>query len=322
MRRLKVALPGWRMIAPIAVAIAQAGTTLGGAALVHRAGQTPAAWAPIIMAVAALLGTYALEVLRRRLCEAIGWREVAQVRRLLLRKVLKADPAVIARQRHGALLQVFVGDLSARRQWWSDGLPRALTAPVLLLALFGWAGWQSLSLAMWIGGIVLLALAVGIGLLRPLRTAVGNVRRARGRMSAFASDRIARAATVDRPGSPRAGLRRLDRRSDELNRAAFHRAWLTGLLRGLPHLTTSLILMVVLVGGGHTSGTIVVIGTAGLALADLARAAELLIPARISARRIERLMQLPARKQGARVKRVDLVLVTTSDPAEPTMDQL
>lgn len=299
MRRLKMGSAAWRMAAPVAVAAAQAGSTLVGAALVHRAGQSPAGLVPIGLAVAALGSTFALEVLRRRLCEAIGWREVAQVRARLLRRVLRADRAMVARQRHGAMLQVFVGDLSARRQWWSDGLPRAVTAPVLLLSLLAWAAWQSPVMAGWIVAMLALGIAGGAALLRPMSRAVREVRRRRGQLSAFASDRIARAATDGPVINERGAMRRLKRRTDALNRAALHRAWFTGLLRGLPHLVTSLILLIVLLGGGQFAGTIVVIGTAGLALSDLARAAELWLPARISARRIARLMRIPRARKGS-----------------------
>lgn len=299
MRRLNVESAAWRMAAPVAVAAAQAAATLIGAALVHRAGQSPLGIAPTGLAVAALGATFALEVLRRRLCEAIGWREVAHVRARLLRRVLRADRAEVARQRHGAMLQVFVGDLSARRQWWSDGLPRAVTAPVLLFALLGWAAWQSPAMAGWVGAMLVLGIASGAVLLRPTSRAVREVRRRRGQLSAFASDRIARAGSDAPAMNERTEMRQLRRRTDALNRAAMHRAWFTGLLRGLPHLVTSLILLVVLLGGGRFAGTIVVIGTAGLALTDLARAAELWIPARISARRIARLMCIPLALKGA-----------------------
>nr|WP_246465712.1 ABC transporter transmembrane domain-containing protein [Novosphingobium jiangmenense] len=281
-----------RMAAPVAVTAAQAGATLGSASLLHHAGQGADHGLATSLAVAALACTFALEVLRRRLCEAIGWREVAGVRARLFRRVLRADRSAVASQRHGAMLQVFVGDLSARRQWWSDGLPRAATAPVLLLALLAWAGGQSPGMAGAIGAMLALGVTAGAILLRPMSRAVREVRRARGRLSAFASERIARAGSGAQPLGERAEMRRLRRRTDALNRAALRRAWLTGMLRGLPHLVTSLILLIVLLGGGHPGGTIVVVGTAGLALSDLARAAELWIPARISRRRIARLMRI------------------------------
>lgn len=309
MRRLTSRFPAMRMALPIAVAAAQAGATLVGAALVHRAGQGPVERWTIGLAVAALVSTFALEVLRRRLCEAIGWREVAQVRARLFRRVLRADRTDVARQRHGAMLQVFVGDLSARRQWWSDGLPRAVTAPVLLFALLAWAAWQSPALAGWIGAMLAAGIACGFALLRPLSRTVREVRRVRGRLSAFASDRIALAASTAPASNERAEMRRLKRRTYALNRAALRRAWFTGLLRGLPHLVTSLILLIVLLGGGHITGTIVVIGTAGLALSDLARAAELWIPARISARRIGRLMRLPKARSADAERPTGAVLV-------------
>lgn len=315
MRRLITRFPALRLALPTIVTAAQAGATLAGAALVHRAGQAPIEYWAIGLTVAALVMTFALEVLRRRLCEAIGWREVAQVRARLFRRVLRADRAAVARQRHGAMLQVFVGDLSARRQWWSDGLPRAVTAPVLLFALLAWAARQSPALAGWIAALLALGIGCGVGLLSPLSRAVRDVRRVRGRLSAFASDRIALAASDALGASERAEMRRLKRRSDAVGRAALRRAWFTGSLRGLPHLVTSLILLTVLLGGVHISGTIVVIGTAGLALSDLARAAELWIPARISARRIARLMRLPKARSGAPDETAGGVLVDFSRTA-------
>lgn len=295
------------MLPPVSVAVAQACATLVGAALVHRAAQQPAASPIVGLAVFALICAFGLEVARRRLCEAIGWYEVAQVRAALFRRILRADPSQIARQRHGALLQVFVGDLSARRQWLSDGLPRAVTAPILVAALLAWAAAQSPWLCARIAILLLLGMAAGSALLGPMSRAVREVRRTRGRLSAFASDTIAEIADGSFPTRQRARLRRLRRRSDALNRAALRRAWWTGTLRGLPHLLTSLIVLIVLLDGGAISGTVVVIGTAGLALNDLARAAELWIPARISALRIQRLMRLPkAVPQPASLALVDL----------------
>lgn len=282
-----------RMVGPVAVAVAQGCATLIGAALVHRAAQQPATAPMAALAVFALVCAFGLEVARRRLCEAIGWHEVAQVRAALFRRILRADRSQIARQRHGALLQVFVGDLSARRQWLSDGLPRAVTAPILVAALLAWAAMQSPWLCARIAILLLLGMGVGAGLLRPMSRAVREVRRTRGRLSSFASDTIAEIADGSVPPRQRARMRRLRRRSDDMNRAALRRAWWTGTLRGLPHLLTSLIVLIVLLEGSAISGTVVVIGTAGLALNDLARAAELWIPARISALRIQRLMRLP-----------------------------
>jgi ABC-type multidrug transport system fused ATPase/permease subunit len=175
---------------------------------------------------------------------------------------------------------------------------RAILAVVALTGLVGWLALTAPQLAFAALTIAGLAALGGALLLRPLAHAVRDVRRERGRVSAFASERLAASATIlaCARGASEAG--RLAGRVERLNRAALRRAWLTGLLRALPHLATTAIVIAAVLAAGNApasgmAGTVLVIGIIGLALRDLARAAELTVPGRISLRRIETLLALP-----------------------------
>jgi hypothetical protein len=176
-----------------------------------------------------------------------------------------------------------------------------MRAILALIALAGLLAWLCLASPR-LGAIALVIVGLGCGLgatlLGPLVRAVQQVRRERGRVSAFASERLAASATVLACARAGSEARRLERRVERLNAASLRRAWLTGVLRALPHLvSTAIVIAAVLTNGpGGTSGMIgqvLVIGIIGLALRDLARAAELVVPGRISQRRIAKMLALP-----------------------------
>jgi len=286
------------LAAVLATALVQLGATIVVARTLHGAGH--GVWP--MAAFAAVLG-FGCEALLRRLSEGLGLDYVTAVREHLFRHLVEVEPAVIQRRRHGAMLQSFVGDLTALRQWVAEGVMRSILALVALFGLIGWLALARPQLAVAALGIVALACLGGALLLRPLSRAVRTVRRERGRVSAFASERLSASATILASARGAAEAKRLANRVDRLNRAALKRAWLTGLLRALPHLaTTAIVIAAVLAGGslpaGGMAGTVLVIGIIGLALRDLARAAELTVPGLISHRRIELLLALPQLQRG------------------------
>lgn len=286
------------LAAALAAALVQLGATIVVARVLHGAGHQ--AWP--LAAFAAVLG-FGCEALLRRLSEGLGLDYVTAVRDRLFRHLVKVEPALIQRRRHGAMLQSFVGDLTALRQWVAEGVMRSILAVVALVGLIGWLALAMPQLAAAALGVVALACLGGALLLRPLSRAVHAVRRERGRVSAFASERLSASATILASARGASEAKRLANRVDRLNRAALKRAWLTGLLRALPHLaTTAIVIAAVLAAGslpaGGMAGTVLVIGIIGLALRDLARAAELTVPGLISHRRIEMLLALPQLKRG------------------------
>ncbi|MEY4720721.1 MAG: hypothetical protein RIQ46_446, partial [Pseudomonadota bacterium] len=267
-----------------AIAVARA-LHLGGPDVLARAGP------------AAILA-FACEVALRRLSEGLGLDYAAALRLALFRHLMAVEPGLVARRRHGAMLQSFVGDLTAIRQWVAEGIMRGALAAIALTGLLGWLASIRPALGWMAAGIAVLAMAAGLALLPALTRAVRNVRRERGRVAAFASERLAASATVLACGRVAPEAQRLAQRVVRLNRAALRRAWLTGLLRALPHFAaTAIVLAAVLVAGPATgsalAGMVLASGMVGLALRDLARAAELAVPGRVALRRIESLLALP-----------------------------
>lgn len=288
-----------QLAAVIGVALAQLGATIVVATALH--GDAQVGW---LLAIAAALCGFACEVLLRRLSEGLGLNYVTAVRDGLFRHLMTVDPAVIAQRRHGAMLQSFVGDLTALRQWVAEGIMRAILAAIAMVGLLGWLCWTAPRIGMAALGIIVLAVGIVAILLGPLSRAVSRVRRQRGRVSAFASERLAGSPAVLACGRGPWEAQRLDRRVARLNSAALRRAWLTGILRAVPRLAATAIVIVTVLNGkqlgaGRMAGLVMVIGILGIALRDLARAAELLVPGRISQRRIAKLMALPELEVGS-----------------------
>jgi ABC-type multidrug transport system fused ATPase/permease subunit len=279
--------------AVLAFALVQLAATIVVARALH--GSVPGVW--LVAGVAALIG-FGSEIVLRRLSEGLGLSYVTAVREALFRHLMELDPAVVQQRRHGAMLQSFVGDLTALRQWVAEGIMRAILAVVALCGLLGWLTIVAPRLAGVAAGVLAIACLAGGALLKPLSRAVLDVRRQRGRVSAFASERLGVSATVLACGRTGSEARRLVRRAERLNRASLTRAWLTGTLRALPHLATAAIVIGAVGVGqgmpvGHMAGFVLVIGVIGIAMRDLARAAELVVPGLVSYNRIKGLMALP-----------------------------
>lgn len=293
-----------QLAALLVVAVVQLAAAIFAARGMHLAidGRLKANWAlPAIAGVA--LCALLLEGVQRRLCEGLGQAYVNEVRDTLFEHILSVESDTLQRRRHGAMLQAFVGDLTALRLWVSEGIMRGAIALLGIAGLLTWMATASPVVAAALLVPVLAAIAAGILLLRPLDRAVRDVRRARGRVAGFASERLAAIATVQASGRLPSERTRLRNRVGKLTSAVLSRAWLTGFLHGLPALAVTLMMLVVaeLAGGsssGQIAGQFVLIGLLGLVLRDLARAGQLMIPGRVSRERIEALLSLPRMQFG------------------------
>lgn len=276
----------------LAVALIQLAATIAVARVLHG---SAVAWPA---AAGAAIVAFGCEALLRRLSEGLGLDYATAVRDALFRHLMQVDPAVVQSRRHGAMLQSFVGDLTALRQWVAEGIMRAGLALIALTGLLGWLAWTAPALGLTAMVIAALACLAGAALLPPLARAVRAVRKERGSVAAFASERLSASATVLACARTGTEARRLGRRVARLNAAALRRAWLTGLLRALPHLAaTTMVIAAALpapqLQAGRMAGLVLVIGIIGLALRDLARAAELAVPGLVSRHRIARMLALP-----------------------------
>lgn len=295
---------GGQLAALLVVAIAQLAAAIFAARGMHLAidGRLKASWAlPAIAGVA--LCALLLDGVQRRLCEGLGQAYVNEVRDTLFEHILSVESDTLQRRRHGAMLQAFVGDLTALRLWVSEGIMRGAIALLGITGLLTWMATASPVVAAALLVPVLAAIAAGVLLLRPLDRAVRDVRRARGRVAGFASERLAAIATVQASGRLSSEKTRLRNRVGKLTSAVLSRAWLTGFLHGVPTLAVTLMMLVVaeLAGGsssGRIAGQFVLIGLLGLVLRDLARAGQLMIPGRVSRERIEAVLSLPRMEFG------------------------
>ena len=281
-----------------------------------------------VVLVIAAVAAFGFQVLQRRLGEAVGLSYTAAVRKALFRHLMSVDPQVVRNRKHGAMLQSFVGDLTALRQWVSDGVVRSMLAVIALAGMLIWVGYSRPQVALFLFAIVALISATGAALLPLLGRAVTEVRRERGRVAAFASERLSAQSSVLAFGRARTEVAKLDRRVDRLNSASLRRAWITGVLRALPPLATTAMLAAVVLAEGSkgaigVAGSVVVVGILGLALRDLARAGELIVPGRVSTERITRLLQLPSRgkaeertirRKGESGLVIDCLMVDASGP--------
>ena len=290
---------GRQMAILLAVALAQLAATILVARGVHLAVDAAwaSAWAIPVIAVLAVCA-YLLEAVQRRLCEGLGQAYVTDVRDALFGHLLRVDGDILQRRRHGAMLQSFVGDLTALRQWVSEGIMRGAIALLGIAALLAWMATRGPVMASLHFALIALAIISGVLLLRPLDRVVREVRRARGRVAGFASERLAAAATIQVSGRVSSEQRRLRNRAEKFNAFVVRRAWLTGFLRGIAPLTVTLMMLATATfSQGQTAGSLagqfVVIGLLGVALRDLARAGQLLIPGRVSRERLKSMLNLP-----------------------------
>ncbi|MEM9551254.1 MAG: hypothetical protein AAGA05_08770, partial [Pseudomonadota bacterium] len=105
---------------------------------------------PFLVLGACGLGAAGLEFLARRRAEALGQSYAASLRLTLYAHIAGMSRATLSERRLGGLSLRFVGDLSAARGWFGQGIPRFLSAAIILpgaaLVLFlldarlAWAG--------------------------------------------------------------------------------------------------------------------------------------------------------------------------------------
>lgn len=293
----------------VAVALLQTAATIAVAKAIHGTIDAPNARNLAVAGIIALaLGAYGLEVVQRRLCDGVGLAHAAAVRQGLFDHLLKVRPDIVRRRREGAMLQSFVGDLTSLRQWVSEGIMRTIVAAVTLAGLTTWALVEDRSLALAFVVTIVAAIASGSVVLRFLDGCVKAVRSSRGKVSALAAERLTVTPSIIAFGRRNSENKRMARRVEELNAVSLRRAWLTGLLRGLPHLASSLLLLYAVLSPsglslGGLAARVTLIGILGMALRDLARAGELWVSGRIARERMHGLMSLPTTAPAVRPKR-------------------
>lgn len=265
------------------------------AGLSHAAALDRIAAAKLIVAVLAI---GLAEFGRRWTTEALGLDYALTVRMVLFERLLRRPYRGGNARSRGSVLLPFVGDLTALRQWWADGVARGTSSAVIAVGLCLYLGWHEPVLGLALGGLVLGAMCLIALLAVPYGRATGSQRRERGAMTGLISDRIASAHSVFALGGLQRELRQVDKRIVRMNKAALARARWSGAMRAIAasaHLAGTLVTLLVasvLAGNGamevhRVVGSMTLVGLLGGCIGDLVRFCELAIPARISRRRIE-----------------------------------
>ena len=187
-----------------------------------HAGQALPLGTMVELAVAGVFAAVALYY-GQRMSEALGQSYANALRQCLFRKIATLPKARHEERRLGALSLRFVGDLSAARLWFGNGLPDILTAlvvvPGAMVILFALdprlapAGIAPLGAAL----ILVTALAWQLG--RRHRT----LRKRRASIAISMIERIALSPELDQMGRTKKELRGLSARGEELRADAIAR---------------------------------------------------------------------------------------------------
>jgi ABC-type multidrug transport system fused ATPase/permease subunit len=212
------------------------------------------------------------------------------------------------RGRFGTLAVRMTGDLSALKDWVSQGVCGGLAGLAALAGAVAAAalttGWPGLVAAM---AAPLLALIMGLVLLRPLLRSITRLRRLRGRLSAAVGDMIFAAPSISRYGTERAALKSLNRRGDALMREQVHLARLSAWLHVPAGLCIPLGAAIAVglmqagldpLGLGGAAGWAALLfslSLATLSLSQLARALVHTLERHVAARRLDALLREAAR---------------------------
>ncbi|WP_298912183.1 ABC transporter ATP-binding protein [uncultured Roseobacter sp.] len=177
-----------------------------------------------------------LEFLRRICAERLGQSYASSLRLGLYRHLAGMQKSELDARRLGALSLRFVGDLSAARNWFGWGLPRVVSAAIVLPGAL---------LVLWLldSGIALTSSVVlGLALLFMAAVAIGferlhlRLRSRRARIAIAMMERISIAPLLDLMGRTEQELKALEESGQQLREEATARARRAGALSAIPQL--------------------------------------------------------------------------------------
>lgn len=227
-----------------------AGTAPDGAALdPGAAAQAVVPWAQLVILGTAVLSIFGARWAERVVGEDLGQDYVYELRRKLIGTSLagSGNPSL------GVTITRASNDLTAVRNWVSQGIVPLMTALPLVAVVLGVLSATNWHVGLAVGVPVLLfALAVP-PLARAAFVRARHLRRRRGRMSARIADTVRAGESIQAAGGIRRELNALDRDSGKVVGAAVARARVTGLVRACAVTAASL-----------ATAAVVVLGTLGL----------------------------------------------------------
>lgn len=231
--RTALALPAIGVAQAMALGLGAFATRDAFEALHAGTGVPPAVLGTLI--VAGLVGA-GLDLAARRSGEALGQSYAAAIRLVLYGHIAGMDRFAVARRRVGALSLRFVGDLSAARLWFGRGLPRLVSAAVVLPGAAAVLWLLDPRLAMAAGVPVALALAAMLALAIGLRARQESLRQRRAAISIAMMERVAMAPELDLMTRTDRELKALGLDNDRLADEAVGRVTRVGLVRLMPEI--------------------------------------------------------------------------------------
>ena len=223
------------------------------------------------------LGAAGLEVLRRICAERLGQSYASSLRLVLYRHLAGMRKHELDARRLGALSLRFVGDLSAARNWYGWGLPRVISAVIVLpgAAIVLWLLEPRIALVGCVvlaGSILLMAIAaIGFEMLHQ------TLRTRRASIAIAMIERIAIAPILDLMGRTQQELDALAEKGQQLRSDAASRAWRAGFLGAIPQVGLAVAGAAALWQAarldavpGTVAATLAILGILALPLRDLA----------------------------------------------------
>jgi ABC-type multidrug transport system fused ATPase/permease subunit len=247
-------------------------------------------------------GLVVLRVLQRRAAEAFALDYVRALRSVLFAHVL-ALPKSNPKLRYGLVMTRLLNDLSAVKLWLAYGLASLLVSIAVILPVVAFLALEYPAIAAGlIPGITLWALIVMVSV-SPLRQAIQESRRRRGKLASFAGSALTSRLALQHLGRSGATIRTIERLSDRLNAALVRRATLAGLLRSAGELLypAMILCLAVLIGSGSAAAmdapllgfSLVLTGLVAVQLNSAALAADYRLGHREAMRRIEAILSEP-----------------------------
>lgn len=181
--------------------------------------------------------------------ERVGQQYIGELRGMLAAKVLRISPRLLTSRSHGGSLLRFTGDLTAVRNWVSQGIARLLVAGTMILGVLAILFFRTPAIAL------LLAIVLGLGAAMTLRAGrevdlrARESRKDRSALAANTGQILAASATVQAFDQARREERRIRKQSTRLRRSMIRRANANGSLRATADITANLGTMIVIALG-------------------------------------------------------------------------
>lgn len=245
----------WILLRLILNGLVQAAIAIALALLVERAftlmiaaSQAPAPSGPDDSSGTSLMATLLVLVIARGIllrietadAERVGQLYVGELREMLAAKVLRMSPRLLKNRSHGGSLLRFTGDLTAVRNWVSQGIARLLVAGTMIVVVLAVLAFRSPAIALVLAAILALG---GVTTLRFGRVVDRRARESRRDRSALAANTgqiLAASGTVQAFDQTQREERRIRKQSARLRRSMIRRAHANGNLRATADITANL----------------------------------------------------------------------------------